>query len=243
MKKSLKSLVEDRLKRLGISQRELAARAGVNPTYINEILSGKKKSIQTRFVPALAFALEVDPKDLTVGSTRPSQPKLKVADRRTIIRSNSPQVAPRFSLDLRPFRVEPTFDPDRHVPLFVEPFPHDFPARVRLEDVPRFLPLVWPEYLGLSHGCYAMLADCVGASALLPHSFYLVAPARRIESGTLFLGEFRYMEFHADYCVRAMIDATEDNFVLRNPDGLLETVPRGALRRLHRIVGLLESQD
>ena len=59
--KTLKKIVAEQLKKLGVTQKEIAEKAGLNSAYLSEILSGKKLSVQRRFVPALAYALELEP--------------------------------------------------------------------------------------------------------------------------------------------------------------------------------------
>jgi transcriptional regulator with XRE-family HTH domain len=56
---TLQRLLRARIEALQLPKQDIAARAGVNPTYISDILSGKKRSIQQRFIPRLAHALQV----------------------------------------------------------------------------------------------------------------------------------------------------------------------------------------
>ena len=57
----LRVLVAQRLSELGISQAELARRAGLNAQFINDLLKGKKNRIRPEFAFQLALALQVPP--------------------------------------------------------------------------------------------------------------------------------------------------------------------------------------
>lgn len=121
---TLRTIVAGQLKKLGVTQKELAEKAGLNPPYINEILSGKKLRVQRRFVPALAHALEIEPDVLyeksAGGKKRTKASSTPAATRRTIIEANSPQTEALFSNEMRAFQLDPDFHPDKHVPLFIE---------------------------------------------------------------------------------------------------------------------------
>ena len=245
---TLKAIVGGQLKKLGVTQKELAERAGLNPTYINELVTGKKLSIQRRFVESLAHALEIEPDVLSekAGRTKkhPIESPTPRSTRRTIIRANSPETEALFSVELRAFQLDPNFDPDKHVPLFVEPFPSDYRMRLKMGRVPKFRPLVWPEFLGPLQGCYAIEAGAVGANTLFVDSVFLVAPGRGIKSGDVFVGEFRYTLGSAHLQVHRLLDATEREFILADiGDGREKRVPRGVIKRFHKIVGLFEQPD
>jgi transcriptional regulator with XRE-family HTH domain len=245
---TLKTIVAGQLKKLDITQKELAERAGLNPPYINEILSGKKLRVQQRFVPALAHALEIEPGVLFEKSAGVKKKKTAsstpAAARRTIIRANSPETLALFSNEMRAFQLDPDFDPNRHVPLFIERFPSDYRVRLKDGDVAKFRPFVWPEFLGPSIGCYAMRAGAVGENSLPALWVYLVAPCRSIKLGDVFVGEFRYGLGSASLEVHKMQDATELSFILTDINSEhARSFPRGAIRRFHKVVGLLEQPE
>jgi transcriptional regulator with XRE-family HTH domain len=246
---TLKAIVGGQLKKLGVTQKELAERAGLNPTYINELVTGKKLGIQRRFVESLAHALEIEPDVLyeKAGRARkqPIEPPTPKSSRRTIIRANSPETESLFSVQLPAFQLEPTFHPDRHVPLFIEAFPSDYRLRLKMAgEVAKFRPLVWPEFLGPSKGCYAIEAGALGVNALLADSVFLVAPGRGLRSGDVFVGEFRYTMGSASLQVHRLLDATGREFILADiGDGHEIRVPRVVIKRFHKVVGLFEPPD
>jgi transcriptional regulator with XRE-family HTH domain len=245
---TLRTIVAGQLKKLGVTQKELAERAGLNPTYINEILSGKKLRVQPRFVPALAHALEIDPDVLyeksAGGKKRTKASSTPAATRRTIIEANSPQTEALFSNEMRAFQLDPDFDPDKHVPLFIEAFRSDYRPYLKVGEVAKFRPFVWPEFLGPSKGCYAMAASAVFQNTLSADWVYLVAPGRSIKLGDVFIGEFRYQLGSASLEVHKMQDATELSFILTDIDGgHPRSVPRAVVKRLHKVVGFLQQPD
>jgi transcriptional regulator with XRE-family HTH domain len=246
---TLKAIVGGQLKKLGVTQKELAERAGLNPTYINELMTGKKLNIQRRFVESLAHALEIEPDVLyeKAGRTKkqPIESPTPRSTRRTIIRANSPETEALFPVELRAFQLDPNFDADKHVPLFVEPFPSDYRARIKMAgEVAKFQPFVWPEFLGPAKGCYAIEAAAIGANTLFADSVFLVAPGRGIKSGDIFVGEFCYMLGSAHLQVHRLLDATEREFILADiGDGREKRVPRSVITRFHKVVGLFERPD
>ena len=245
---TLRSIVLGQLKKLGITQKELAERAGLNPPYINEILSRKKLRVQRRFVPALAHALEIEPDVLyeksADGKKRTTASSTPTATRRTIIRTNSPETEALFSNEMPAFQLDPDFHPDKHVPLFIERFPSDYRVRLKDGDVEKFRPFVWPEFLGPSKGCYAIRAGAVGENTLSAHWVYLVAPGRSIKLGDVFVGEFRYELGSASLEVHKMQDATERSFILSDIDGgHPRSVPRAIIKRFHKVVGFFEQPE
>jgi transcriptional regulator with XRE-family HTH domain len=241
---TLKTIVGRRLKKLGVTQKELAEKAGLNPPYINEILSGKKHRVQGRFVPALAHALGIKPDVLYEYSAGGKKKTTAAATRRTIIRANSPETEALFSNEMRAFQLDPDFHPDKHVPLFIERFPSDYRVRLKDGDVEKFRPFVWPEFLGPSKGCYAIRAGAVGENTLSALWVYLVAPGRSIKLGDVFVGEFRYEMGSASLEVHKMQDATERSYVLTDIDGgHPRSVPRAVIKRFHKVVGFFEQPD
>ena len=245
---TLKAIVGGQLRKLGVTQKELAERAGLNPTYINELMTGKKLNIQRRFVESLAHALEIEPDVLyeKAGRTKkkPITSLTAASSRRTIIRANSPETETLFSNEMHDFQMDPDFHPDKHVPLFVEPFPSDYRMRLKMGRVPRFQPFVWPGFLGSAKGCYAIKATAIGANTLFADSVFLVAPGRGIKSGDIFVGEFCYILGAARLQVQRLLDATEREFILADiGDGREKRVPRSVIKRFHKIVGLFELPD
>jgi len=244
---TLRSIVLGQLKKLGITQKELAERAGLNPPYINEILSRKKLRVQRRFVPALAHALEIGPDVLyeksADGKKRTTVSSPPTATRRTIIRTNSPETEALFSNEMPAFQSDPDFDANKHVPLFIEPIIRRSYTTFR-GSVAKFRPFVWPEFLGPSKGCYAITAEAARDKTLSAHWVFLVAPGRSIKLGDAFVGEFRFVMDATTLQVHKMQDATELSFILTDIDGgHPRSVPRAAVNRFHKVVGLFEQPD
>lgn len=88
---TLKEIVEQRLHDLGLGPVEAAVHAGLERTFIRDIVEGRKKSIRADKLAALASALQIDADALSrnelmpVGSRRPD-------DKRTIVSSFDPDV-------------------------------------------------------------------------------------------------------------------------------------------------------
>lgn len=243
---TLRAIVAKQLKKLDVTQKELAEKAGLNATYINEILSGKKLRIQRRFVPTLAHALQVEPDDLykhsagrkkgrTASSTASASP-------RTVIQANSPETQAIAFNKMPALQSNEDFDPNRHVPLFIEQIFRNI--RHGHQDPPKFRPFVWPEFLGPSEGCYAMTAKAALDDTLSPLWVLLVAPNRSIKLGDAFVGEFSFV-FGASYLhLYKMQDATELSFMVTDIDGgNPKSFPRKALLRCHKVVGFLEQPE
>jgi transcriptional regulator with XRE-family HTH domain len=254
---TLKAIVAEQLRKLGVTQKEIAEKAGLNSAYLSEILSGKKLSVQRRFVPALAYALELEPEvfyEISGGPKKSTAVPTSTPTRRTIIQSDSAQASPMFSQEMKVFQSGPKFDPRIHVPFFKHPLANDFRSRFKMaswvERYPfnwdglfKFEALVWPEFLGPSKGCYAIAAKAINAEAFFADSVLLVAPGRSIKSGNYFVGVFSYKRGSASLELHRMVDATEREFILIDVDGRERRVPRAAIKRLHRVVGLYEQPD
>lgn len=60
----LATFVRKRIKAVGLSQKEIAERAGVTPGFISELVLGKKQTVQERNLAKLAYALGCTPDDL-----------------------------------------------------------------------------------------------------------------------------------------------------------------------------------
>jgi transcriptional regulator with XRE-family HTH domain len=253
---TLKKIVAEQLEKLGVTQKEIAEKAGLNSAYLSEILSGKKLSVQRRFVPALAYALELEPEVFyeISGDAKSRGAPTSAPSRRTIIQSDSAQAGPMFSQEMKVFQSGPTFNPLIHVPFFKHPFSNDFRSRFKKaswvkrypfdwDELFNFEALVWPEFLGPSKGCYAITAKALNVEAFLGDSVLLVAPGRSIKSGNYFVGTFSYKRGSSRLELHRMVDATDREFILADFDGRERRVPRDVIKHLHRVVGLFEQPD
>jgi transcriptional regulator with XRE-family HTH domain len=246
--KPLRTIVAERLNDLRITQKELSDRAGLSPTYINELVKGKKDRIQRRFVEKLALALEIEP-DVLYDKTgrakkKPIASTTPAASRSTIIRAHSPETAALFSNEMPMFQSDPAYEPDRHVPLFIEAvvFRPDIAGPWKI--VAKFRPFVWPEFLGPSKGCYAMTSRALHDNTLFADSVFLVAPGHGIKSGDVFVGQFQFIMQASNLQVRRLLGATDEEFVLSGINGGDKfAVPRRAIMRFHKVVGLFEQPD
>lgn len=63
----LKKIVIERLSQLQLGAVEAATAAGIERTYIRDIVEGKKKSVRADKLPMLAKALKLDPAALAAG--------------------------------------------------------------------------------------------------------------------------------------------------------------------------------
>jgi len=244
---SLKAIVSERIKELGVSQKEVALQARVNPTYINDIVTGKKLTVQRRFVPTLAFALKINPEIILayVATKKNSITVRSGSSGKIIIRAKSPWTKALFSSQMNTFQLDPEFIPGRHVPLFLEPLPQDFKAHLKgantLPANAKYRPMIWPESLGPSEGCYAMTATALNTKMVFDKSILLAAPHRSIKAGNIFIGVFSYEIYSFRLELHRMIDATEREFILADVmDGVERSVPRQIVRIFHRVVAIFE---
>jgi hypothetical protein len=128
------------------------------------------------------------------------------------------------------------------VPLFIETIYRDF--RRKDGGALKFRPFVWPMFLGPSKGCYAITAAAARDNTLSANWVFLVAPGRSIKLGDVFVGEFSFVLGATSLQVHKMLDASELSFILTDIDGgHPRSVPRGVIKRFHKVVGLFEQQE
>lgn len=72
MENELQKVVVRRLDELGLGPVEAATKAGLERTYIRDIVQGKKHSVRTDKLEALARALQLDPSDLSLSKATAS---------------------------------------------------------------------------------------------------------------------------------------------------------------------------
>jgi|GEM_PF-3406391 len=80
---NLKEIVEIRLEQLGLGAVEAATAAGIERTYIRDIVERKKKSVRADKLAALASALKIDAAALARGELVPvnaDTPELPISD-------------------------------------------------------------------------------------------------------------------------------------------------------------------
>lgn len=77
MENDLQNLVVKRLRELDLGPVEAATRAGIERTYIRDIVEGKKRSIRSDKIAGLARALEMDPAALG-GSPATNSPRMRM---------------------------------------------------------------------------------------------------------------------------------------------------------------------
>lgn len=80
---SLRDLVANRLKELGLGEVEAASRGGMERSYIRDLIKGRKESVRADKLVALAKALELDASALAEGRAVPleilrSEPRIKL---------------------------------------------------------------------------------------------------------------------------------------------------------------------
>jgi transcriptional regulator with XRE-family HTH domain len=243
---TLRTVVTEQLKKLGVTQKELAEKAGLTPTYINELVTGKKLTIQRRFVEKLAHALEIEPDVLyekTGRAKKNTAVPTSTPTRRTIIRSGSPLTRTPFSHEMD-FQTVPK--PQTSVPLLLNAFAKS--SRFKnypfvWEELYQIEALAWPKFLGPAKGCYAITADALNVEVFFTDSVLLVAPGSSIKSGDYFVGTFSYKTDTATLELHKMLDATEREFILVDAEGREKRVPRTVIKQLHRVVGLFEQPD
>lgn len=68
---NLKEIVIERLNQLGLGAVEAATAAGIERTFIRDIVEDKKKSVRADKLPVLAAALKLDPSALAAGTLVP----------------------------------------------------------------------------------------------------------------------------------------------------------------------------
>lgn len=72
MQSHLQKIVVQRLEELGLGPVEAATRAGIERTYIRDIVEGRKRTVRSDKIDALARALQLDPSDLANQVATPS---------------------------------------------------------------------------------------------------------------------------------------------------------------------------
>jgi transcriptional regulator with XRE-family HTH domain len=240
--KSLRNLLRERLDQLGISQGELARRAGFNAQYISDILTGKKLSIRRDSVFKLALALEVSPLSLfrTLDPSFGEVGSARFTDFTDRWREITGPITNRLFSD----NALGTILPANHRTSEVFPVlqhPLSFDERKLLSGRPgRGLKLYrWPSALGPANGGYG-LAYPENPLPIL-RGLLLAAPERPIKLGDLFIGFvvfersrpaawiFWYLDSDGDF-FHLSVDMSEDTIKL----------PRAALARAHRIAAVLE---
>ncbi len=83
---TLKDIVSERLDQLGIGAVEAATQAGIERTFIRDIVEGRKKSVRSDKVADLARALSLDPDALARNELRP----MPFESRRSLVSSFDP---------------------------------------------------------------------------------------------------------------------------------------------------------
>jgi transcriptional regulator with XRE-family HTH domain len=246
--RTLRDLIVERLAKLKLSQKELAERAGLKPTYVNDLLFYRKQSIQPRFVSRLAAALQVAPKTVLDAIPRrkrvSTRPKLKHS-KQAAIPAQSPHTKPLYSPDWPVIMLDPYINGGTAIPLFREPFGHDLFALLAHQRLPTFKPLPWPAALGRPTGTYAVASDALGASLLFEASIIVAAPERAIAIDDHFICYVRYTDspvMNINVTLRKLLDADADGFLVQDPHSRAKDyIPRYILRRAHRVIAALES--
>lgn len=77
---ALRDLIKTRLAELKMTQGGLAAGIGVHPSYVSDLMHGRKSRIQPRFVEPLAQALQVTPDELFRSMSSSAIPARAVVD-------------------------------------------------------------------------------------------------------------------------------------------------------------------
>jgi transcriptional regulator with XRE-family HTH domain len=236
---SLRDLLRTRLRRLGISQGELARRAGFNAQYISDILTGKKHSVRRDAVFQLALALQVSPLilfrmiDPSFGEGRPSL----YSDKRDIAGPTTSRLfseqalaavlpAGRRASDVFPVLQNPLSFDERKVLVG------------RAGRAPQLYP--WPTALGPANGGYG-LAHPENPLQILP-GLLLATPERPIKVGDLFIGFVIFEHSRPTGWIFWYRDSDREFFYL-NVDTSENTIklPRAALARAHRVGAVLQA--
>lgn len=240
----LQQLVKDRIAALGLPKREIAARAGVNPTYISELISGKKRSIQKKFVSRLAFALQVDPLAIVESMGQEGESELSPQDLVAAAREELVGLIIEpflFSIEDR-MEGEAPFLPDEAAIPFVTEFPQDF---IETQEQGTACPvglLRWESAFRGALGLYAVERGAITQSrGVWENEIYLAAPGLpiRIDDPFLAVCSFGYRNI-APRLYR--LKAREESFLHVSYwfGPREETLPIAAVWRAHRIVATVD---
>ena len=243
---TLQDLIIERLAVLGLSQKELAANAGLKPTYVNDILFRRKRSIQPRFVSRLAAALQVQPE--TILAAMPTAKREPVASKKlrhkaAPISSQSPYTKPLYSAKWAAIQTDPYINAGSAIPLFRKPFKSNLFALLKHERLPEYVPLEWPAALGRQPGTYALTSGILGTSILFTNSIVVAAPECAIMVDDYFVCYLRYGNDLTTLRValRKLIGNDAGGFHVRTPDGRIKDyIPISVLKRAHRVIGVFE---
>jgi len=229
---------------LGLPKGEIAARAGVNPTYISELISGKKRSIQKRFVSRLAFALEVDPVAVIEAMGQGGEMGMSPED---VVSLGVGELA-GLIVDPFQFLIE---DPmatgaqalfaETTIPLVTE-FPADF-LETQEDGNPSPVALLrWEIAFRGSVGLYAVeRAAVISSRGLWENEIYLAAPGLpiRIDDPFLALCSFSYQSTTPRLY---RLKGRDESFLYVSYwfGSREETLPIAAVKRAHRIVATVD---
>ena len=233
----LKTLVARRLKELGISQSELAVRADVNKVYVSELLSGRKKAVQARFLPRLAYALEIEPTAI-----------MEAMERRQTRRSQRDNVSPDPEIEVTSKPAK--FFLERGVPRrrrqgggalpFIERFPSDFLSMNEKTLQATFKKISLAHMLSV--GSYAFPRSAMArVPDIWDDPLYVAVRHLPIHQGQIFVAwcQFAPPDFTP---ILGRYDGEDEHYisVASLSNGSLHLIPLQSLRGAHRVVATLD---
>lgn len=98
----LKQRIGERLSQLDMIQSDLARKAAVSPSFITDIMTGRKKSIRSEALLRIAAALEVEPSFLTVASRLGRIPRRVPEDEVPDDDADAQWIAPVYDVQVPP---------------------------------------------------------------------------------------------------------------------------------------------
>lgn len=243
----LRTIVAARLSKLGLSQAELARRAGVNPQYVNDLLKGKKARARLAFAFQLALALEVPPLQIlrALGLLKEDSVEslARESDRLTVPLGGTLQIA------TRPGKT--TVVAADHVPVAYRPFTFaENAVRASFGHTRKLQSLKWPEFLSRAPGSYGLLnsqTDNLNFPTLAAGELLLVSPGLDLRRGDHFVGYVSGEKITAwvfSYIGREGGFLELSFGASRDVDGSRDVVrlPVRSLLAAHAVVGVIDSR-
>jgi transcriptional regulator with XRE-family HTH domain len=233
---ALRDLIKDRLAARKLTQAGLAALIGRHPSYITDIMSGRKHRVQTRFVLPLANALHISPDDLYRAMTTVVPP------------SEAESQSPPPTVDhvvlgdeliaawRKPTRILLPSGGGKVVPIFR--------TLDELMSGESELSYRWPLTLGWNPAAYGLLSEAGKSGSIynricFAREIVLVAPEMKIRRNETFIAFTRSDPFEPNFVCELLDRRDSEITVLRG--GKL-SIRIKALMRAHRILAIFDAQ-
>jgi hypothetical protein len=233
---ALRDLIKERLAALKLTQSHLAALIDRHPSYITDIMSGRKHRVQSRFVLPLAKALQIPPDDLYRAMTTVVPPVETAARSLTVVEYVG------LSGDLiaawhKPDQILLPSGPGKVVPVFR--------TMDELRTGKSQLAYRWPLTLGWNPAAYGLLNEAYNSNSIygpigFEREIVLVAPEIEIRRNDVCIAYLRRRLEFSPTLVGQFRDRG-DNDVEIFATGRKYIIPIKDLIRIHRILAIFDA--